>query len=194
MEFLRNPNFDFIRWRWHAIALSLVVISAGVATMATRGLPLGIDFSGGTMVVVEFQQPVNEDQVRSALETAVPGDKVIQGYGEPSENRWLIRLPQLGTELFPQTDPPQFQVRLRAPTGTRIERTELIALRATDVIRREIGPDNVTITTAFIGVQPASYMVFALGEGIVPEIGQQVEFEIAQSDKGPQAANVNKMG
>ena len=70
-----------------------------------------------------------------------------------------LLLPQLGTELFPQTDPPQLQVRLRAATGTRIERTELISLKALDIIRREIGPENVAITTAFIGVQPASYPI-----------------------------------
>ncbi|HWQ53982.1 MAG TPA: efflux RND transporter permease subunit [Bryobacteraceae bacterium] len=70
-----------------------------------------------------------------------------------------LSLPRLGTELFPQTDPPQFQVRLRAPTGTRIERTEVMALKALDVIRREIGPENVSITTAFIGVQPPSYPI-----------------------------------
>jgi multidrug efflux pump subunit AcrB len=68
-------------------------------------------------------------------------------------------LPRLGTELFPQTDAPQFQLRLRAPTGTRIERTELVALRALDVIQREAGADNIEISTAFIGVQPPSYPI-----------------------------------
>jgi multidrug efflux pump subunit AcrB len=48
---------------------------------------------------------------------------------------------------------------LRAPTGTRIERTELVALKALDVIRREVGPENVAISTSFIGVQPASYPI-----------------------------------
>lgn len=70
-----------------------------------------------------------------------------------------LLLPLIGTELFPQTDPPQFQVRLRAPTGTRIERTELVALKALEVIRREIGPDHIAITTAFVGVQPPSYPI-----------------------------------
>jgi multidrug efflux pump subunit AcrB len=50
-------------------------------------------------------------------------------------------------------------LRLRAPTGTRIERTELIELRALDLIKRELGPQNVEISTAFIGVQPASYPI-----------------------------------
>jgi preprotein translocase subunit SecF len=97
MDFLRNPNFDFIRWRWHAIALSLLVILAGIGMMATRGLPLGIDFSGGTLIVVKFGQTVEEDAVRSALES-IPGDKVIQPYGEPGEHEWLIRLPQTEAE------------------------------------------------------------------------------------------------
>src|SRR5262245_43743852 len=97
MDFLRNPNFDFIKWRWHAIAFSLLVILAGVAVIATRGMPLGIDFSGGTLVVVRFEQAVNEHAVRSALE-AIPGDKVIQPYGNPGDNEWLIRLPLGGPE------------------------------------------------------------------------------------------------
>ena len=57
---------------------------------------------------------------------------------------WLLA-PRLGTELFPTADTNQFQIRLRAPTGTRIERTEEIALRALDVIKREVGADNLAI-------------------------------------------------
>lgn len=67
--------------------------------------------------------------------------------------------PALGTELFPQSNAGIFQVRLRAATGTRIERTELIALKALDLIKEEVGSPNVRITTGFIGVQPASYPV-----------------------------------
>ncbi len=49
-----------------ALLLSLVVIGAGVVTMATRGVPLGIDFSGGTLVIAEFaEQGVTEDAVRA---------------------------------------------------------------------------------------------------------------------------------
>ena len=56
--------------------LSLLIIGAGVATMATKGLPLGIDFSGGTLVIAEFaEQGVTEDDVRNAVAT-LPGDEV----------------------------------------------------------------------------------------------------------------------
>ncbi len=93
MEFLKNPNFDFIRWQWPAIALSALVMLAGVAMIATRGLPLGIDFSGGTLVVVRFEQPVAEGAVRAALDR-IAGDKVIQPFGDSADREWLIRLPQ----------------------------------------------------------------------------------------------------
>ena len=58
---------------------------------------LGIDFSGGTLLVVRFEQPVNEDAVRRAIES-IPGDKVIQPYGTAADNEWLIRLPLAGHE------------------------------------------------------------------------------------------------
>jgi preprotein translocase subunit SecF len=97
MRIFENPNYNFIRWRWHAIALSLVVILAGVAMIVTRGLPLGIDFSGGTIVVLQFQQPISEDGLRAALD-AVPGEKVVQQFGDASDNEWLVRLPELASE------------------------------------------------------------------------------------------------
>jgi preprotein translocase SecF subunit len=88
-----NANVNFTRWGRHAMLLSLLVIGAGAATMATRGLPLGIDFSGGTLVIVEFgRQGVTEDAVRNAV-AALPGDEVVQRYGPADERRFLIRLP-----------------------------------------------------------------------------------------------------
>lgn len=71
---------------------------------------------------------------------------------------WML-VPGLGTELFPSSETNQFQIRLRAPTGTRIERTEQVALRAIEVINSEVGAENVAISTGFIGVQPASYPI-----------------------------------
>src|SRR5262249_13365248 len=66
---------------------------------------------------------------------------------------------RLGTDIFPTVDAGQFQLRLRAPAGTRVERTEEIALKALDAIRQEAGPDKVAITLAFVGAQPASYPI-----------------------------------
>ena len=92
MRILTNVNIDWLRWRWHALAVSWLVILAGVFVMATRGVPLGIDFSGGTLVVVRFEQPVGDQAVRDAL-AGIPGEKVVQQYGDPNNREVLIRMP-----------------------------------------------------------------------------------------------------
>jgi multidrug efflux pump subunit AcrB len=72
----------------------------------------------------------------------------------------IAALPRwIGTEIFPRTESRQLQLRLRAPTGTRLERTELIALKAMDVIKSAVGSDNVEITTGFIGVPTPNYPI-----------------------------------
>jgi multidrug efflux pump subunit AcrB len=66
---------------------------------------------------------------------------------------------QLGTEIFPRVDAGQIQLRLRAPTGTQLEGTEATSLRALDLIKQEVGPENVEITLGFLGVHAASYPI-----------------------------------
>ena len=68
----------------------------------------------------------------------------------------------LGTDIFPTVDAGQFQLRLRAPTGTRVERTETIVLKALDTIREVAGRDNVALTLSFVGVVPSSYPINAI--------------------------------
>jgi len=65
----------------------------------------------------------------------------------------------VGRAIFPTVDAGQFTLRMRAPAGTRIEETEKLANKALDIIRREVGPDNVAITLGFIGVQNAAYPI-----------------------------------
>jgi preprotein translocase subunit SecF len=95
MQIFKNANYDFIRWRWHALVLSSGVIIAGFVLMLLRGgMPLGIDFTGGTIVVLKFDHKVQEDDIRSALDV-LPGEKIVQSYGEPAQNEVLIRFPQV---------------------------------------------------------------------------------------------------
>jgi multidrug efflux pump subunit AcrB len=64
-----------------------------------------------------------------------------------------------GTEIFPQVDSGQFQLRLKGPTGMRIERTERMARAALEEIRDTVGADNVKISVGFGGVSPSSYTI-----------------------------------
>lgn len=93
--FANNTHYDFLRWRWHAIIVSWIVILAGFGLMIYRGGPrLGVDFSGGTIVTVRFASPVDEQVVRDALDVTIPGEKVVQKYGDGKQNEILVRLPQ----------------------------------------------------------------------------------------------------
>lgn len=95
--FKTPPNIDFISLRWPALALSVLVIVVGLAVTVVRGsLPLGIDFSGGSLIILKFEQPVGEGAVRDAL--AIIPEKVIQQYGDIDDNEVLVRLPISGPE------------------------------------------------------------------------------------------------
>ncbi len=65
----------------------------------------------------------------------------------------------LGTEIFPKVDTGQLQVRLRAPTGTRVDGTEQIALRALEIVSDQVGRGKVEITLAFLGVHAPNYPI-----------------------------------
>ena len=101
MRLFKNANYDFLRWRWHAVALSWIVIIAGIAVIATKGLPRGIEFAGGTAVIAQFDQTPSVQAVREALNRNYPGggqDAVVQTYGDPSLRQVMVRVPQVGAE------------------------------------------------------------------------------------------------
>jgi multidrug efflux pump subunit AcrB len=68
----------------------------------------------------------------------------------------------LATEIFPTENGTQLQLRLRAPTGTRVERTREITLKALDAIADVVGKDNVALTLGYVGTQPPSYPISAI--------------------------------
>ncbi|HWV98839.1 MAG TPA: efflux RND transporter permease subunit [Candidatus Acidoferrum sp.] len=65
----------------------------------------------------------------------------------------------IGTEIFPNVEAGQFQMRLRAPAGTQLDRTEKLALAAVGCIRQEVGPQNVALTLGLVGVHASSYPI-----------------------------------
>ena len=89
--FNKTPSFDFMRWRNAAIGLSVVLIVASLAAVATRGLNLGIDFTGGVLLEVGYDNPADLDAVRTTLAAQGFGTPLVQSFGSP--NDVLIRLP-----------------------------------------------------------------------------------------------------
>jgi multidrug efflux pump subunit AcrB len=71
---------------------------------------------------------------------------------------WVIGA-QLGVEIFPKADAGQMALRVKAPTGTKLDATEQLALRALDIIKREAGADNIALTMGLVGVHASNYPV-----------------------------------
>ena len=98
MEFFRNPNIDFLGKKWYFLAFSLVFSVAGILSMLFwHGIPLGVDFRGGTLVYVKFSHAPNNDAIRAALDKVGLPNAKIQSYGPAQNNEVLIDLAEKET-------------------------------------------------------------------------------------------------
>jgi len=92
MRFFQNANYDFMKYRRHWAVVSTVLSLLGLSVIVLhRGLNVGIDFAGGTQVVVEFQKPPHPDELRSALRDVGLGDATLQRYGAKDSDQFMIR-------------------------------------------------------------------------------------------------------
>ena len=86
MQLIRpDINIDFIGKRKIALTISALMILASIGLLAIKGLNFGIDFTGGTLVEVKFQQAPKIADVRDALSPKGYGNAVIQEFGSPEE-------------------------------------------------------------------------------------------------------------
>ncbi|MCK8045941.1 protein translocase subunit SecF [Shewanella sp. 1CM18E] len=86
-----KSTVNFLR---HALPISIfsaVLVLGSIASLATKGINWGLDFTGGTVVELEFSKPADLNAVRSSLVTEAVGGAVVQNFG--SSRDVLIRLP-----------------------------------------------------------------------------------------------------
>lgn len=92
MEFFRNTSFRFMRYRRFWAILSVVLVLASIVAIFVHGkLNIGIDFTGGTQLIVKFQEPPSEDELRRLLSEAGFDEAQIQRFGEPGSGEVIIR-------------------------------------------------------------------------------------------------------
>jgi len=98
VEFFRDTNIDFLGKKWYFLAFSLVFSVAGVCSMLFwHGIPLSVDFRGGTLVYVKFAKTPDEDQLRATLDKAGLHNFRIQQLRSGGTNEELISLDQKET-------------------------------------------------------------------------------------------------
>jgi preprotein translocase subunit SecF len=99
VELFRGVNVDWLGKKWYFLAFSLIFSVAGVLSILFwHGIRLGIEFRGGTLVYVQFDQAPNLDRIRQAIDRAGIHDSRIQTYGTASQKQVAISLAQKETQ------------------------------------------------------------------------------------------------
>ena len=112
-EFFTNIHVDWMGWRKPLIAISILILLAGLISAVGRqfteggtdAFNLGVDFQGGTVVTAKFRQKPSTDDIRAALQTAGIADAVIQDSTD-KQDEVLIKIPNLGArpDVCPNAD------------------------------------------------------------------------------------------
>ncbi len=90
-QLIKDTSIDFLGKRRVAMVISLIVIAVSIGSLVARGLNFGIDFTGGTLVEVGYEQAVEVQSVRADLAEGGFGDAIVQHFGTSRDV--LIRLP-----------------------------------------------------------------------------------------------------
>jgi preprotein translocase subunit SecF len=96
MELFRNINVDWMSKKWYYFGFSLIITIAGLLSIFLwHGIPLSVDFKGGTIVYVKFNDAsVEADHIRRAIDKAGIKEARIQRYDKPSEHKFIIATEQ----------------------------------------------------------------------------------------------------
>ncbi len=98
MEFFGEPKIDWLGKKWYFLGFSLIFSVAGVLSLLFwHGLPLDVDFRGGTVVRVKFAEAPDYGRLRSAVQKAGLKDAPVVRYGQAANNEVMFTLPESKT-------------------------------------------------------------------------------------------------
>lgn len=146
------------------LALAVGFAMAASYLLATTLVPvLAVWLLGGPPRSEDNERPTLPAWYLRALEWTLNHKRVVlTGYILTSTVVVVVFGVRLGLDIFPQVNTGQFQLRILAPDGTRVERTEVLTKEILETIKQEVGPERVNISLAFVGVHPSSYPVNTL--------------------------------
>lgn len=134
-----TTNIRFVRWRNVAMLISMLMIIGSVALVATRGLNLGVDFAGGQMVRVSFEQPPNLDDLRTRVNALGFGESTIQEFGSPTEVAIRMPLPPGGEEAANDAAAQVRQTLVAGYPDATIEAVETVSGKVSNELYRAGG-------------------------------------------------------
>ena len=121
-QFFLKPKFDFISSRWTFLTISIMIILAGIVTLAIRGPNYSIDFRGGLDIHLRFEKPITEGEVRSALsplDLGVAEVKRVHSLGEPDEILIRVKQSQVSSDLITRIESTLAEAFINNPFDVR---------------------------------------------------------------------------
>jgi len=144
----KKTNIDFMGKRRVAVIVSSLLVLASLASLATRGLVYGIDFTGGTLIQIGYPQPVDLTSIRTTLESAGLERSVVQHFG--SAHEVLIRLtPQAGQERAQMSDRVVRLLKEHTDSDLELRRVEFVGPQVGEELREDGG---LAVVYALIGI------------------------------------------
>lgn len=113
---------------------------------------------------------------------------IVVGYIILASAATFLLITTIGRDVLPKTNGSQFQVRLRAKDGTRIERTEQKLLQSVRILEKIVGKENISITSAFVGQHPGLfstspiYLFMSGPQEAVLQVQLKEEYEVDLED------------
>ncbi|HUG43558.1 MAG TPA: protein translocase subunit SecF [Acidobacteriota bacterium] len=98
MDIVREPKVDWLSLKVYFLIASLLLASVGVYSLIARGLNLGVDFTGGTLLYVKFRETPELERIRRALNEANLRAEEVTRFDEPARNEVQIKLGQTESE------------------------------------------------------------------------------------------------
>lgn len=145
--FTHKTHIDFLGKRNLALVLSATLIILSILSLAVRGLNFGIDFTGGTLVEVEYSQPAKLDVVRQALSAGGIAQATVQYYG--TQHDVLIRLSlQHGTTVRAELSDRILDL-LKHQGEVKLRRIEFVGPQVGEDLREDGG---LAMVFALIGI------------------------------------------
>ena len=142
LRILHDTNIDFIRWWKWAVGITVVFIALGLASLAIKGINYSIEFTGGTMMQVQFAKPVDVGSLRTSLDQAGITGAEIQQFGNNRE--FTIRAQEAEARGAATTGAESVADKIKAvliqkygTSDVKIGRSEAVGPRVGSELRRD---------------------------------------------------------
>jgi preprotein translocase subunit SecF len=140
--FKHDAAFDFLRWRKISLVVSALLVILSVGAIFTRGLNYGLDFTGGILISVKYEQPVDISDVRGALDTAGFDHAIVQSVGGAREVSIRLqpsrdKAADAGTGTASQSD----KVAADVMAALKAKRSDATMSRDPDYVGPEVGDE-----------------------------------------------------